>query len=64
VNVLVLVRVCYITLVYEPPWIPQIYDILEFEADGREASRSLDAVIRVASPAFPGDKTRSEVRNS
>lgn len=47
--------------VYEPPP-PQIYDILECEADGTEASRSLDAVIRVASPAFPGDKMRSEVR--
>ena len=62
VNVPVLV--CHITLVYKPPWIPQVYDILKFEADGTEANRSLDAVIRVASPAFPGDKMRSEVRNS
>ena len=33
-----------------------------FESDDGQLGRSLDAVIRVASPAFPGDKMRSEVR--
>ena len=46
---------------YNAPW--QVYDIFEKGEDG-QPGKSLQAVVRVASPAFPRDKLLSEVRRA